>query len=501
MENLYVKLSEEIGLIEPEVYGHFSEQIGGVFYGGLWVGEDSDIPNVSGFRLDAVEKLRALRVPVLRWPGGCFAETYNWRDGIGPKESRPVRPSWWTYDDGRLERNEVGTHEFVKLCRLIGAKPYIGINITSMTPMDARDWMDYCNSPRGSTSLALEREKNGAPEPFGIPFWGVGNETWGGGGEMTPENYAHEYRRYAAVLYDLTRYLGGELFISGSNGTGTDWTKRCLGELKSLRYSQSSGYTVHYYCGYKSFECRGFDQNHWYEQLRLASRIQEVIENNWAVVSEYGMEDSARLVIDEWGTWYKDGSGPSKGRNLFEQQSTMRDALVAGLTLNTFNNNCEKIRMANLAQVVNCLQSVLLIGEEGCVATPTYHVFDLYQGHMGGKAVRTVLSGGSIPYTSPKDGSEKTLTRLTFSASVKAGTLTVTVTNADLERPENLSLCTVGGSIAGPVHVRTLAAANPDTVNTFEHPDAVCPGEIQTASPDTIMIPPASVVLIEAQIA
>ena len=246
MKNLYIMLPEKIGTIGKNIYGQFAEHIGGVMYDGLWVGEDSPVPNIGGWRTEAVEKLRAIHVPVLRWPGGCFAETYHWRDGIGPREKRPTRLSWWGYEDGRTESNAVGTHEFVHLCRLIGAEPYFAVNITTMTPMDARDWMDYCNSPRGSTTLALEREKNGDPEPFGVRYWGVGNETWGGGGEMSAVNYAHEYRKYAAVLYDLTRYMGGELFVSGTNGLEADWARDCLGELRHLRYSKFNGYTLHY---------------------------------------------------------------------------------------------------------------------------------------------------------------------------------------------------------------------------------------------------------------
>ena len=500
MKKLYAMLPEELGTINPDIYGHFSEHIGGVFYDGLWVGEDSDIPNIKGFRKEAVEKLRAIHIPVLRWPGGCFAEVYNWRDGIGPRELRPKRHNWWDYEDGRLESNQVGTHEFIDLCRLIGAEPYFGANITSMTPMDIRDWMDYCNSPRGSTTLALEREKNGSPEPFNVKYWGVGNETWGGGGEMTPEVYAHEYRKYAAVLYNLTRYMGGELFISGANGMDSeDWTKRCLGELRHLHYSKSTGYTLHYYCG--GLECRGYDSNLWYEQMRRADKMQEVIDKAWGFIVGYGMQDRAQLVVDEWGAWHKSGSGPSKGFNLYEEQSTMRDALVAGLTLNMFNNNCDKVRMANIAQVMNNIQSLFLAGGPHCITTPTYHVFDMYKGHMGGTAVRTALENPVITYKSPKDGSAKTTKQFSHSASVKDGVLTVTLTNADLKKDETISLEVVGGKAIGNAAVTVLHTEDPDTVNTFEEPENVKPAAPVEMPLRYIKVPRASVVTVTVRLA
>lgn len=500
MKHLYIMLPEQIGRVNPDIYGQFSEHIGGVIYGGLWVGEDSDIPNIAGWRREAVEKLKAIHVPVLRWPGGCFAEDYHWRDGIGPRAQRPVRPNFWAYEDGRTESNAVGTHEFITLCRLIGAEPYLALNITSMTPLDMRDWVDYCNSPRGSTTLALEREKNGSPEPFRVKYWGIGNETWGAGGEMTAENYAHEFRKYASVIYNLTRHLGGELFVSGTNGLDADWARDCLGQLRRLHYGQFSGYTLHYYCG--GTECRGFGRNEWYDSIRKVWRTQKVIDRTWGHIQGYGMEKEAQLVIDEWGNWHKGGSGPSKGRNLYEQQSTMRDAVSAGMTLNIFQNNCEKIRMANIAQVMNNIQSLLLADGKHCITTPTYHVFDLYQGHMGGTAVRTALDAPhETSYTSPKDGTELSVPVLSSSATVKNGVLTLTLVNASIESAETLSLEVVGGTAAGAMTVRTLHCDDPDTVNTFELPEAVVPSAPVQVAGDTVTLPPASVVCVKMPLA
>ena len=225
-KTVQIVMPEVIGHVAPEIYGHFTELIGGVFYDGLWVGRDSPIPNIRGFRKDLVEKLRAIRPAVLRWPGGCFAETYHWRDGIGP--NRPVRPSWWTSSDGRYESNAVGTHEFLDLCELVGAKAYLAVNVTSVTPLEAREWMDYCLSPRGSTTLALEREGNGHPEPFRVDYWGIGNENWGGGGYMTPDTYAREYRRFATVLSNLCGAPASNFIIGGANGGDFAWTRGVL---------------------------------------------------------------------------------------------------------------------------------------------------------------------------------------------------------------------------------------------------------------------------------
>ena len=243
-KTVQIVMPEVIGHVAPEIYGHFTELIGGVFYDGLWVGRDSPIPNIRGFRKDLVEKLRAIRPAVLRWPGGCFAETYHWRDGIGP--NRPVRPSWWTSSDGRYESNAVGTHEFLDLCELVGAKAYLAVNVTSVTPLEAREWMDYCLSPRGSTTLALEREGNGHPEPFRVDYWGIGNENWGGGGYMTPDTYAREYRRFATVLSNLCGAPASNFIIGGANGGDFAWTRGVLENLFADPIP-SLGMSFHFY--------------------------------------------------------------------------------------------------------------------------------------------------------------------------------------------------------------------------------------------------------------
>ena len=377
---------EATGYVKPEIYGHFSEHIGGVIYDGLWVGKDSPIPNINGYRKDLVEKFKAIKPPVLRWPGGCFAETYHWRDGIG--ENRPVRPTWWTRFDGRYESNEFGTHEFFEFCELVGVKTYLAINVTSITPLEARDWIDYCLSPRGSTTLALEREANGRPEPFKIDFIGIGNENWGGGGNMTPEYYGDVYRQFAKVI-DNTAHCKVPLIIGGANGPDYNWTRKITDKI-STSAKKVSGMSLHYYtsaCG----DAVNFTDEEWYTMIERAEKMQTLIERHYATTLSYGLQNIMPLVIDEWGCWHPDGSGPSKGYNLFEQQSTMRDAIVSALTLNIFNNNASKILMANVAQLCNNLHALFLSGKENLITTPTYHVFDMYNSEYAYNTLKSAI--------------------------------------------------------------------------------------------------------------
>lgn len=484
-KKLYIVLPESLGTVAPELYGHFSEHIGGVFYDGLWVGPDSPIPNIRGFRRAAVEKLREMRVPVLRWPGGCFAETYDWRDGIGDPAFRPVRPNWWTSNDGRYEPNLVGTHEFLDLCELIGAKPYFAVNVTSLPPLSARDWVDYCLSPRGATTLALEREKNGHPEPFSIPYWGVGNENWGGGGNMSPSYYTDEYRRYATVMDNAARGRV-KLIVGGANGADYGWTRVLCDQM---RRAPVHGMSFHYYCG-KSGGAVDFSADDWNVLIEKANRMGELIDRHYATVRGYGMQDKMRLVIDEWGCWHPDGSGPSAGGNLFEQQSTMRDAVITALTLNIFNNNCGKVMMANAAQVCNNLHCCFLAGGEHFIVTPTFHVFTMFRDHQGAAALRTV--------TEDLDGAAGDLSRsVSASATVKDGKITVTLANLSCAEDAEIDLTLLGGELPGTAQVTLLTADDMHAHNTFDRPDAVTPRRFAADPGEPFILPRASVAAIQ----
>lgn len=483
MKKIYLVAPRRLGRIAPEVYGHFSEQIGGVFYDGLWVGRDSPVPNLSGFRRELVEKLRQLSPPVLRWPGGCFAETYDWRDGIG--DDRPTRPGWWTPNDGRYETNAVGTHEFLELCRLIGAKPYFAANLTSSTPLEIRDWMDYCLSPRGTTTLAREREKNGRAEPFDIPYWGVGNENWGGGGNMRPEFYADECRRYATVMKNTAP--SARLIVCGSNADDCGWTQKVMESLASQK-TYLDGFAMHYYCG-TSGDAVNFGEEDWYALLARAGRMEEILRRNWNIISGFQAQDRIKLVVDEWGCWHREGSGPSRGRNLFEQQSTMRDALVAALTLNIFNNNCEKIAMANVAQLVNNLHALFLAGGGHCIVTPTYRVFELYRQHQGAEAIETVVTENSVFEDS-----------LSVSASVRDHQMLVTVGNLSCGKAARFTLERVGFDFAPRGKAVLLGGGDMHAHNTFEAPDAVGTAVSDFDPAEPVTIPAASVLALHIPI-
>ncbi len=479
MNNIYVVAPEKLGTVAPEIYGHFSEHIGGVFYGGLWVGKDSNIPNISGFRKDAIEALRKIKTPVLRWPGGCFAETYNWRDGIG--ENRPIRRNWWTSWDGRYESNEVGTHEFFELCRLVGAKAYLAVNVTGMTPMDIRDWLDYCTSPEGTTTLAKERAENGHPEPFEIPYIGVGNENWGDGGNMTADYYALQYRKYSMLIHNISK--SSELIVGGADSGLYTWTHDIAQNLSQSR-APMNGMSFHYYTS-RTGDAVKYTDADWYTMLDKAVNIQNLIDRHYAIVKGFGVEAKMKLVIDEWGCWHPDGSGPSKGYNLFEQQSTMRDAMVTALTLNIFNNSCDKVKMANVAQVCNNLHCMLLIGEGGMIKTPSYHVFDMFKNHQGGEALRS--------FSDCEQGIDK---NISVSASEKDGVLTVTLANPSLEDKE-IALNILGAEVNKTAHQTLLCSDDIRAVNTFEEPNNIVPTEADIDISKGIMLPRASVITLD----
>jgi alpha-N-arabinofuranosidase len=471
---------EKTGYIKPEVYGHFSEHIGGVIYDGIWVGKDSPIPNINGYRKDLVEKFKALNPPVLRWPGGCFAETYHWRDGIG--KNRPVRPTWWTRFDGRYEPNEFGTHEFFEFCELIGAKAYLAVNVTSITPLEARDWIDYCLSPRGTTTLALEREANGRPEPFKIDFIGIGNENWGGGGNMTPEHYANVYRQFAKVI-DNTTHCKIPLIIGGPNDSDYNWTRK-ITEGISTSKKKVSGMSIHYYTS-ATGDAVDFTDEEWYKMLSKAEKMEELINRHYATTLSYGLQNIMPLVIDEWGCWHPDGSGPSHGYNLFEQQSTMRDAMVSALTLNIFNNNADKILMANVAQLCNNLHALFLSGKEHLITTPTYHVFDMYKAHMGADAIRSLVS----------DNEGEIDKRISVSASKKDGKITLTAANYSLTEDVECEIDILGAAAPEKCSVTLLGANDVREHNTFDEPNTVTPTAYESSSA-SITIPHSSIVSV-----
>ena len=362
--------------ISKEIYGHFAEHLGNCIYGGFWVGEDSKIPNTRGIRNDVIAALREIDPPVIRWPGGCFADTYHWQDGIGPRSQRPsiINTTW----GGVTEDNSFGTHEFLDLCELVGAEPYICLNVGSGTVREAAEWVEYVNSNAISPMTDL-RKKNGREQPWNVKFWAVGNESWGCGGNMTPEYYADLFKRFSTYL------RSGHLYRVASGGTDPDynWTEVVL--QKTQKYQHLiQGYCFHYYTVCHGWDKKGsatkFDENDWFHTLKNTLVMEGRLERHIGLLDEYDQQNKIGLIADEWGNWYdvEPGTNPA----FLYQQNTLRDAVTAALYLNIYNNHARRVKMANIAQTINVLQSMLLTQGDKLVKTPTFYVFKMYKVHQ-----------------------------------------------------------------------------------------------------------------------
>ena len=501
-----ILVDEPIGKISPDLYGHFTEHLGGVVYDGIWVGEDSKIPNIGGIRAALVEHMRRIKPPVVRWPGGCFADSYNWRDGVGPRAQRPVRTNFWA-DDRATERyrtvtggpqkyepNHFGTNDFIRFCRLTGAKPYLAANLRSLSATDFYEWIEYCNSPPGSTTLAKLRASGGDAEPFGVRFWGVGNESWGCGGNFTPDEYAVEFRRFTAWV---PRYGVDLAFIgSGPNGGDIEWTRRFFSKLIEKGIGQLNrlyGWALHYYCGTTG---RGiateFTVPEWYELLGKADRMESLITRTWAVMGGTDLERRVKLVVDEWGAWHRQ-SDDVPASFLFGYPGTLRDGLVAALTLDTFNRHADKVVMANVAQLINTIHSLFLASEDKFIVTPTFHVFEMYAAHHGGTSVRTLFSAPTISYQSGATTSR--LWGLSGSASLNERQLVLTVVNPHATDEREAEIVLRGAHIKSG-EATVLTSADIHAHNSFANPRAleVRSAEVSVRSEPLVhKFPPASV--------
>ncbi len=492
---------DPVGTIAPEIYGHFVENLGGVVYDGVWVGENSRVPNIGGVRRALADALKAIRPGVIRWPGGCFADGYDWRDGVGPRAQRPRRTNVWADDEHlrplgnipqRFDPNEFGTQEFVRFCRLVGAQPYLAVNLRQLPGRSFDQWVEFCNSPAGSTTLADLRAAGGDPGPYDVRYWGIGNEAWGCGGNFTPEEYAEEFRRF--TTWPVPDYGVGLRFVgSGPNGGDADWTRRFFAAVDERRgLDRLWGWALHHYAFVTSEDALQFDAPHWYELLARGDQMESLINLHWQVMGERDRRHAVKLVVDEWGAWYAMTTSPDPAY-LFGEQSTMRDAVMAGLTLDTFNRHADKVAMANIAQLVNCIQSLFLAKGDRFTVTPTYHVFAMYADHQGGQSVRTAVVAPEAHWTTDR-GEARTLRGLGASASVKGGALTLTVTNHSMTDPCETEIAVRGGTIRA-VRATTLAARDVHDHNTFEAPHAVEPAaaDLAVATPLVHTFPAGSV--------
>jgi len=513
-----IYLNEPIGRISRNIYGHFTEHIGGVIYDGVWVGPNSKIPNQDGIRRSLIDRLKEINAPVIRWPGGCFADSYDWRDGVGPSANRPRRTNFWEVDpDARrlgergaqvFEPNQFGTNEFIQFCRLSGAEPYLAANLRSLPALDFDHWVEYCNSPAGSTTLADLRAGAGFADPFKVRYWGVGNESWGCGGNFTPEEYASEFRRFTTWVPEFGVDL--QFIGSGPNGDDIDWTHRFFEELYSGHAYQNShfaGWSVHHYSTNLSRgktqdwiaekgDALQFEPVDWYELLKESNRIQQIINDQWTLMGQYDRAHEIKLVVDEYGPWYHEGTEVDR-THIFGQQITMRDALATALTLDTFNRNAEKIGMATCAQLVNNLNALFLAHEDKFITTPNYHVFRMYADHQGAEALRTQFSVADIHYV--RDGQQASFWGLNGSASRKGNVVTLTLVNPDLQTPKVTQL-TLPGTNIKDASAEVLFSTDMHAHNSFDQPDAVRPQKLDvSASSDlvTVMLPAASVACLK----
>ena len=463
MDKYLINPNHKISKINKDIYGHFAEHLGRCIYEGIYVGENSKIPNVNGMRIDVVNALKDMGIPVLRWPGGCFADEYHWKDGIGDKANRKKMIN--THWGGVVEDNSFGTHEYFELCRQLGCDTYINGNVGSGSVKEMNEWVEYMTFD-GVSPMAELRKQNGSEKPWKINYFGVGNESWGCGGNMDPEYYGCLYKRYNTYVRDYNSNNKIKRIACGPNVDDYHWTREVMDKVKH----HAQGISLHYYTiPGDTWEHKGsateFDTKEYYKTLAKAYRIEELINNHISVMNSVNPQQWVNLVVDEWGTWYDVEPGTNPG--FLYQQNTMRDALVAGITLNIFNKHSDRVKMANLAQIVNVLQAVLLTEGDKMIKTPTYHVFDIYKEHQDSNLVESSIEIEMIGVEE-----EWKVPNLTESVSETAdGTLHLTITNLSVNQSFDIDTTIIDRSVKtvkGEIVTEEIHAKN-----TFEEPECV----------------------------
>jgi alpha-N-arabinofuranosidase len=463
---IILDISKAKDTINKNIYGHFAEHLGHCIYGGFYVGENNNkIPNKDGIRMDVVEALKKLKIPVLRWPGGCFADNYHWKDGLGPKNQRKAieNVSW----GGVREDNSFGINEFLKLCEMMNAEPYLAVNVGSGTVQDASDWVKYVNHKNGSSPFTDLREQSGRTKPWNVKYWGIGNESWDCGGHMTPEYYVNLYKQYVTFM---TSYGNSEHLFRIAVGPGSEdyhWTEVVMRDIP-LRLID--GLSIHHYSVInwaKKGSATNFSEEEYFRTMEEALKMEQFVAKNSEVMDQYDPQKKVALVVDEWGGWYDVEPG-TNGAFLF-QQNTMRDAMIAGVTLNIFNNHCNRVRMANLAQCINVLQSVILTNEEKMILTPTYHVMEMYNVHQNALMIPLTITCND--YTLE----EKKLKTISASASKdNNGVVHISLVNIDARNEQEVNI-DMGNITAKSVTGRILRSDKLQDHNTFDELDKVKP--------------------------
>lgn len=467
--------------ISRYLYGQFAEHLGRCIYGGLWVEPDSTIPNHNGLRDDVIQALKALKIPVLRWPGGCFADTYHWQDGIGPASNRHtiINTNW----GGVVENNHFGTHEFFELCRQLGCEAYINGNLGSGTVREMAEWVEYMTFD-GISPMADLRRKNGQKDPWSVDFFGVGNESWGCGGMMRPEYYADLYRHYQTFIRQFNPKYPLKKIAVGPNIDDYHWTEVVMKQAGSLM----DGLSLHHYALASAWEDKrpalAFPDHEWYSLIDSALKMEILIKHHSEIMDRYDPERKVALIVDEWGSWLDIEPGTNPG--FLYQQNTLRDAMVAALTLHIFQQHTERVKMANIAQMVNVLQAMVLTEDDKMVLTPTYYVFKLFQAHQD--ATPYHMDHANLP------------AHVSLSASYKSNQSLITLCNYDLENEAQLTLKL---PVKKLIRAQILTATATDAHNSFEQPHAIEPQAFTTVriNPDviTLTLPAKSIVALEVE--
>jgi alpha-L-arabinofuranosidase len=477
--------------INKNIYGHFAEHLGRCIYDGFYVGDSNKtIPNTEGVRNDVIAALVKMKIPLLRWPGGCFADTYHWKDGVGPKDKRPAMVNtWW---GGVTEDNSFGTHDFLNMCERLGADPYLAGNVGSGTVRELSQWLQYVNY-NGKSPMSDWRRKNGRDKPWNVKYWGVGNEVWGCGGNMTPEYYVNIYKQYATFMTDWTNSHGLFRIASGASDDNYHWTEVLM---RDIPHNMISGTGLHHYAVIE-WNHKGpavnFTEQQYFQTLKSAYQMEELVTKHSAVMDKYDPEKKIALVVDEWGGWYDVETGTNPG--FLYQQNTMRDAMISGMTLNIFNNHSDRVRMANLAQTINVLQAVILTNKEKIILTPTYHVMEMYNIHQDAMLLPLDIKTDNYTF-----GNES-LPAVSASASKDSnGLIHISLVNINSKKEETVSI-TVDGRKYNKLSGRILTSKNVQDHNTFEKPDTIVPQIFNGASLRgnllSVKLPPFSIVVLE----
>ena len=492
-----VDVSKAGAKIDRNLFGQFAEHLGHGVYEGIWVGPDSKIPNTRGIRNDVVAALKALKVPDVRWPGGCFADEYHWRKGIGPQRTVTLNPNW----GGVIESDTFGTHEFMDFLDQIGAEAYLSVNVGSGTPQEAAEWLEYLTTAQ-PTTLAIERAANGHPAPYKVAFLGIGNESWDCGGNMTPDYYLSQLKIYSRFVrnfnpaqQDKQQMLKIAVGPGGSESRWTEWTDAIMKAYQSHTWSwDMNGLSMHSYTVVKwppSYASVGFGETEYAQILKSTLEMNDLIAKHSAIMDKYDPQKKVALVVDEWGGWYAPLPGSTPG--FLVQQNSLRDAILAALNLNIFAQHADRVRMANIAQMINVLQAMILTDKEKMVLTPTYYVYEMYVPFQDATFVPVTFDAGTYTH----DGI--TLPRVdAIAAKDKAGKLWLAITNVDPNQSAELEV-SLAGINAKSAAGETLTAPKVDSVNTFDAPNTVVPKPISAKAQDgklTLELAPKSVTVI-----